>query len=64
MGIKLISVNLDYKQMGVGGDNSWGARTHPQYTLTDKNYAYSFRLKMVKNGDDISSVSRGKLPVN
>jgi beta-galactosidase len=28
-----ITVNLDYKQMGVGGDNSWGARTHPEYTL-------------------------------
>lgn len=38
----LISLNIDYKQMGVGGDNSWGAHTHPEYKLTDKTYRYSF----------------------
>ncbi|HUV66185.1 MAG TPA: glycoside hydrolase family 2 TIM barrel-domain containing protein, partial [Sedimentisphaerales bacterium] len=40
----IITVNLDYKQMGVGGDDSWGARTHPEYTLPTKPYRYSFRL--------------------
>jgi beta-galactosidase len=39
-----ITVNLDYKQMGVGGDDSWGARTHPEYTLPAKPYHYRFRL--------------------
>ncbi len=30
-------------QMGVGGDDSWGAKTHIEYTiLTNKNYSYSF----------------------
>jgi hypothetical protein len=31
--------------MGVGGDDSWGARTHAQFTLpgTEK-YAYSYYL--------------------
>lgn len=38
----LVSVNIDYRQMGVGGDTSWGAHTHPEYKLTDKNYKYSF----------------------
>jgi len=57
----LVSVNLDYKQMGVGGDNSWGARTHKQYLLTDKEYSYSFRLKLVKKGDDLNSIARTKL---
>ena len=42
-----ITVNLDYQQMGVGGDNSWGARTHPQYTLPPKPYSYCFRLRPV-----------------
>jgi beta-galactosidase len=41
----VITVNIDYKQMGVGGDNSWGARTHPEYTLYPKTYVYSFRLR-------------------
>jgi beta-galactosidase len=40
-----ITVNLDYRQMGVGGDDSWGARTHPEYTLPAQNYSYKFRLK-------------------
>ena len=57
----LVSVNLDYKQMGVGGDNSWGARTHPQYLITDKEYNYSFRLKLIKKGDDVNSIARTKL---
>jgi len=38
-------LNIDYKQMGVGGDNSWGARTHPEYTLPHKEYSYSFKLR-------------------
>lgn len=59
----LVSVNLDYKQMGVGGDNSWGARTHPEYTLTDKEYAYSFRLKLVKKGDDLNAIARTEIAV-
>lgn len=43
----LISLNLDYKQMGVGGDTSWGerARAHPEYRLSAKEYSYSFRLR-------------------
>ncbi len=39
-----ITVNLDYKQMGVGGDDSWGARTHPEYTLPARPYQYRLRL--------------------
>ncbi len=39
----LTSVNIDYIQMGVGGDDSWGARTHDEYRLTGKDYNYSFR---------------------
>jgi len=38
----LTSLNIDYRQMGVGGDNSWGARTHSEYMLTEKSYSYSF----------------------
>ena len=40
----LTSVNIDFRQMGVGGDDSWGARTHPEYRLTEKEYSYSFRI--------------------
>ncbi|WP_430811870.1 MULTISPECIES: glycoside hydrolase family 2 TIM barrel-domain containing protein [unclassified Carboxylicivirga] len=40
----LTSVNIDYKQMGVGGDNSWGARTHEQYRLRGKKFSYGFTI--------------------
>ena len=45
----MTSVNIDYKQMGVGGDDSWGARTHPEYRLTEKAYTYSFKMIPVHN---------------
>lgn len=43
-----ITVNIDYKQMGVGGDTSWGARTHPEYTLPAEDYNYSFVIEPVR----------------
>ncbi|MCI0489008.1 MAG: beta-galactosidase small subunit, partial [Blastocatellia bacterium] len=42
-----ITVNLDYRQMGVGGDNSWGAQPHPEYRLPAREYQYKFRLEPV-----------------
>ena len=45
---KLVNVNIDYKQMGVGGDDSWGARVHPEYTIPSGNYRYSFRITPVR----------------
>ena len=39
-------MNVDFKQMGVGGDTSWGwrARPHPEYSLPALPYAYEFLL--------------------
>ena len=42
-----VTVNLDYRQMGVGGDDSWGAWPHPQYRLPPRPYTYRFRLEPV-----------------
>jgi beta-galactosidase len=47
-----IVLNLDFEQMGVGGDNSWGARVHPQFTLTDDHYEYEYRLRPLAPEDD------------
>jgi beta-galactosidase len=58
-----ITVNLDYKQMGVGGDDSWGARPHPEYTLPAQPYAYKFRLKPYNRGmGPVETIARYKLP--
>jgi beta-galactosidase len=45
----LTSLHVDYKQMGLGGDNSWGARTHIQYRLTGRKYSYGFTMVPVEN---------------
>lgn len=40
-----IQWNIDYLQMGVGGDTSWGRLVHPQYTIpANKTYSYSFDI--------------------
>ncbi|TJY40852.1 DUF4981 domain-containing protein [Cohnella pontilimi] len=39
-------VRIIHKQMGVGGDDSWGARTHPEYTIY-ANQTYSFAFKLI-----------------
>ncbi len=51
-----ITVNLDYKQMGVGGDNSWGAKTHEKYTLPANEYKYSFRIRPFSDGESIEKL--------
>ncbi|OCT12326.1 beta-galactosidase [Paenibacillus pectinilyticus] len=41
-----VVLRVNYKQMGVGGDDSWGARTHPEFTLfANRTYAYGFTFK-------------------
>ncbi|GLX80424.1 beta-galactosidase [Thalassotalea insulae] len=40
----LVTFNIDHKQMGVGGDTSWGRLVHPQYTIPAKTMSYSFTL--------------------
>ena len=55
-----INLNVDLGQMGVGGDDSWGAIIHPQYRLLAKKYEYSFRFRPIVKGDDIFKLSKEK----
>jgi len=49
---KTTFVNIDLKQMGVGGDNSWGAQPHVQHTLPAKEYKFSFSFRPFFAGED------------
>jgi beta-galactosidase len=41
-------LRVNYKQMGVGGDDSWGARTHEEFTLlANRPYAFRFTLSLL-----------------
>ena len=43
-----LTVNIDAAQMGVGGDNSWGARPHAKYMLGEGTYHLVFTIKGLK----------------
>jgi beta-galactosidase len=59
----LVAFNVDLGQMGVGGDTSWGARTHPEYTLPARPYAYRFRLRAFGPADGPpSEIARRPFP--
>jgi beta-galactosidase len=49
---------LDLGQMGVGGDDSWGARTHAEYTFPAKEYGYRFWLQTLN--PSLKAESRGR----
>ncbi|MEZ5197883.1 MAG: beta-galactosidase small subunit [Bacteroidales bacterium] len=53
-----ISLNVDYKQTGVGGDDSWGARPHPQYTLEYGEYHYSYIIRPLRRNTDLMDLSK------
>jgi beta-galactosidase len=44
-GAKDLTVNVDAAQMGVGGDNSWGARPHDEYMLGAGTYRLVFVIR-------------------
>jgi beta-galactosidase len=57
---ELINLNIDLAQMGVGGDDSWGALIHPEYRLLDMKYEYSFRIRPIVKDDDILKLAKEK----
>ena len=54
----MVWLNIDLQQMGVGGDNSWGAQTHPEYTITPDDKQYTFTIIPVKSGEDLVKKSK------
>ena len=42
-----IELQLDHQQMGIGGDNSWGAEVHEEYWVKAKPYRYSLSIESV-----------------
>ncbi|MFI7499982.1 glycoside hydrolase family 2 TIM barrel-domain containing protein [Streptomyces sp. NPDC049687] len=56
---KEVVLRLNHRQMGVGGDNSWGAHTHDEYKLfADRDYAYTYRLRPLTDVNKAMAASR------
>jgi beta-galactosidase len=54
-----VYVNVDERQMGVGGTDSWGTPALPQYSLPYREYRYRFRMRGVSASDgDVDRLAR------
>ncbi|MGX1240857.1 hypothetical protein RKD46_001961 [Streptomyces pseudovenezuelae] len=54
-----VVLRVNHRQMGVGGDNSWGAHTHDEYKLfADRDYAYTYRLRPLTDVREATAASR------
>ena len=51
-------LNLDLKQQGLGGDDSWGAWPHDQFLIQNQNYHYEFRMQPLAHGDVPARLAR------
>lgn len=43
----LVNINIDYRQMGVGGDNSWGNLPLEKYQIQPGDMSYSYVIRPV-----------------
>jgi beta-galactosidase len=54
-----VVLRLNYRQTGVGGDNSWGAHPLDQYKLfPTRDYSYTYRLKPLPSVGQALALSR------
>ena len=57
-----VTLHVDHRQQGVGGDDSWGAVPHHEYTLWPRDTSFRYLLRPLRPGDDPAQVARTPLP--
>ena len=57
-----VTLSVDYRQQGVGGDDSWGAVPHHEYTLWPREMGFRFLLRPLRPGEDPARVARERIP--
>ncbi len=56
------TVNIDYKQMGVGGIDSWYSQPLPKHRLpSNQNYSYQFLIRPFSKGDAVENFWKEKM---
>jgi beta-galactosidase len=55
-------LNLDWRQMGLGGDDSWGALPLEKYRIKAGPLSYRFRLRPIAAGDSPMALSKVTMP--
>ncbi len=51
-------LNIDWKQQGLGGDDSWRAWPHEPHMIPSKAQSYRFRLRPIESSDDVAKLAR------
>lgn len=54
----LVTLNIDHKQMGVGGDTSWGRLVHKQYRIAAESQQYRFTLAPLSGDKNAAALAR------
>ena len=57
-----VTLTVDYRQQGVGGDDSWGAVPHHEYTLWPGEMEFRFLLRPLRTGERPERVARYPMP--
>ena len=52
---KEVYLNVDLKQRGLGGDNTWGQVPYKRYRLLDKRYSYSFVMRLIDGNEAVKN---------
>jgi len=54
----ITTLNIDHRQMGVGGDTSWGRLVHAPYTIKAKTLSYGFTIVPLSSVDNLKMKAR------
>lgn len=57
-----VTLSVDYRQMGLGGDDSWGAAARFPYAIRPQELAFRYLLRPLAPGDDPGVLARRALP--
>ncbi len=55
---KDIFLTLNHKQMGVGGDDSWGADTHAKYSIPPQSMHFEFLITPLQGDDNYWKINK------
>jgi len=53
-----VTLNIDLKQRGLGGDDSWGALPHEPFRLREWPVELRYRLHVLRGGEDPAAIAK------
>ena len=53
-----VTLNLDLKQRGLGGDDSWGAPPHAQFRIREWPMTLRYGLRVLRGGEDVAALAK------